>query len=78
MHSFRSVPWLIRWAAAAYSPEALHSEFGASFRLVVSEREEHLTPRGVRQAFLYCLCRMDGVAGAASPAPEAGGAASSR
>jgi SAM-dependent methyltransferase len=44
-----------------YSPEALHAEFGAPFRLMASEREEHVTPRGVHQAFIYCLCRMDKV-----------------
>lgn len=42
-----------------YSPEALHAEFGAPFRLMASEREEHVTPDGVRQAFIYCLCRME-------------------
>jgi SAM-dependent methyltransferase len=42
-----------------YSPEALHAEFGAPFRLLTGEREEHVTPEGVRQAFIYCLCRMD-------------------
>jgi SAM-dependent methyltransferase len=42
-----------------YSPEALHAEFGAPFRLMASEREEHVTPAGVRQAFIYCLCRVD-------------------
>jgi len=44
---------------ARYSPEALHAEFGAPFRLMASEREEHVTPAGVRQAFIYCWCRMD-------------------
>lgn len=44
-----------------YSPDALHAEFGAPFRLMVSEREEHVTPGGVRQAFIYCLCRRDGL-----------------
>jgi len=44
---------------ARYSPEALHAEFGTAFQLMTSEREEHLTPAGVRQAFVYCLCRMD-------------------
>jgi SAM-dependent methyltransferase len=43
---------------ARYSPEGLHAEFGTSFHLMSSEREEHLTPAGVRQAFVYCLCRM--------------------
>jgi ubiquinone/menaquinone biosynthesis C-methylase UbiE len=41
-----------------YSAEALHAEFGAPFRLVAGEREEHLTPAGARQAFVYCLCRV--------------------
>lgn len=48
-----------------YSPEALHADFGAPFRLIASEREEHITPAGVAQAFIYCLCRMNGVNGAA-------------
>jgi SAM-dependent methyltransferase len=43
-----------------YSAEALHAEFGAPFRLLASEREDHVTPGGVRQAFIYCLCRVDG------------------
>jgi SAM-dependent methyltransferase len=50
---------------ARYSAEALHAELGAPFRLMASEREEHVTPGGVRQSFLYCLCRMDKVEGAA-------------
>ncbi len=45
---------------ARYSPETLHAEFGQDFDLLVSEREEHLTPTGVKQAFIYCLCRVDG------------------
>src|SRR5439155_912227 len=44
---------------ARYSPEALHAEFGTPFQLMASEREEHVTPAGVRQAFIYCLCRLD-------------------
>ena len=42
-----------------YSPVALHAEFGAPFHLMTSEREEHVTTAGVRQAFIYCLCRVD-------------------
>jgi SAM-dependent methyltransferase len=42
-----------------YSPKALHAEFGSPFQLMVSEREEHVTPGGVRQAFTYCLCRAE-------------------
>ncbi len=50
---------------ARYSPESLHAEFGQDFAMLVSEREEHLTPAGVTQAFIYCLCRVDGRHGAA-------------
>lgn len=42
-----------------YSPEELHAEFGAPFRLMASEREEHITPGGAVQLFTYCLCRMN-------------------
>ncbi len=42
---------------ARYSPGALHSEFGADFILEKSERQRHVTPAGVLQAFTYCLCR---------------------
>ena len=44
---------------ARYSPEALHVEFGGPFQLMTSEREEHVAPAGVRQAFIYCLSRID-------------------
>jgi len=43
---------------ARYCPEALHAEFGTPFLLMASEREEHITPAGVCQAFIYCLTRM--------------------
>jgi len=43
-----------------YSPEAMHGEFGAGFRLLDSVREDHHTPSGVTQAFVYCLCRVQG------------------
>lgn len=39
-----------------YDAEALHSEFGASFRLVESSKELHRTPFGTVQQFLYCHC----------------------
>jgi 2-polyprenyl-3-methyl-5-hydroxy-6-metoxy-1,4-benzoquinol methylase len=42
-----------------YSAEGLHSEFGADFRLVRSEHEDHHTPAGAEQSFLYCLCRRE-------------------
>jgi ubiquinone/menaquinone biosynthesis C-methylase UbiE len=41
-----------------YSPETMHSEFGADFRLLDSVREDHHTPSGATQAFVYCLCRV--------------------
>jgi ubiquinone/menaquinone biosynthesis C-methylase UbiE len=40
-----------------YSATELHDTFGASFQLVTSVREQHVTPRGTRQSFVYCLCR---------------------
>lgn len=43
-----------------YSPEGLHAEFGASFLLLDSVRENHRTPSGLTQAFVYCLCRVSG------------------
>ncbi len=42
---------------ARYSPDALHAEFGADFRVIESHREEHHTPAGAVQRFTYCLCR---------------------
>ena len=42
-----------------YSAEGLHSEFGTDFQLVRSEHEDHRTPAGGEQSFLYCLCRRD-------------------
>jgi hypothetical protein len=40
-----------------YSAESLHHEFGGAFELVESVREQHLTPAGARQSFVYCLFR---------------------
>lgn len=40
-----------------YSPEGVHAEFGATFELLDSVREDHRTPGGLTQAFVYCLCR---------------------
>ena len=42
-----------------YSAEALHTEFGNDFQLVRSEHEDHRTPGGAEQSFLYCLCRRE-------------------
>src|SRR2546423_9392473 len=42
-----------------YPAESLHSEFGPSFRVLTSEHEDHRTPSGREQSFLYCLCRRE-------------------
>lgn len=39
-----------------YAPQALHAEFGASFRLLGHETEIHHTPQGKTQEFVYCYC----------------------
>ena len=44
---------------ARYTVDGLHQEFGAGFRLVESVREEHVTPSGATQPFVYCLCRVE-------------------
>ncbi len=41
-----------------YSPTALHGEFGSSFTLLKQEREEHRTPLGATQKFVFCCCRV--------------------
>jgi 2-polyprenyl-3-methyl-5-hydroxy-6-metoxy-1,4-benzoquinol methylase len=41
-----------------YSADGLHAQFGAPFTLLQREREEHHTPFGTVQKFIYCLCRM--------------------
>ncbi len=40
-----------------YGPTALHAEFGPLFSLVQHVREEHHTPFGAVQKFVYCHCR---------------------
>ena len=42
-----------------YSADTLHSEFGREFSMLANEHEEHQTPRGSTQSFLYCLCRRE-------------------
>jgi len=41
-----------------YSPAELHGQFGPSFSLLKQEREEHHTPSGTTQKFIYCYCRV--------------------
>jgi 2-polyprenyl-3-methyl-5-hydroxy-6-metoxy-1,4-benzoquinol methylase len=40
-----------------YSPDGLHAEFGSPFTLLRHEQEEHRTPAGAVQKFVYCYCR---------------------
>jgi hypothetical protein len=40
-----------------YAPDALHDQFGASFRLLRHLTEMHQTPAGSTQQFTYCYCR---------------------
>ena len=42
-----------------YSADGLHAEFGTPFTLLQQEREEHHTPFGTVQKFIYCLCRKE-------------------
>ena len=42
---------------ARYSPSELHRTFGAPFQLLDSSFEQHATPSGSRQQFVYCFCR---------------------
>lgn len=42
-----------------YSADGLRVEFGAPFTLLQHEREEHHTPFGTVQKFIYCLCRKE-------------------
>lgn len=41
-----------------YSAEQLHDQFGSSFRLLKHQQEEHRTPAGRTQQFVYCYCRI--------------------
>lgn len=40
-----------------YRPDQLHAEFGEPFTLLRHEQEEHHTPSGTVQKFVYCYCR---------------------
>ncbi|MEP6866354.1 MAG: class I SAM-dependent methyltransferase [Deltaproteobacteria bacterium] len=43
---------------ARYDADSLHEQFGARFELVEHQIEEHSTPSGSRQQFVYCMCRI--------------------
>jgi SAM-dependent methyltransferase len=40
-----------------YAPEALHGEFGTPFGLLGHRTEQHQTPAGKTQEFVYCYCK---------------------
>ncbi|HYN53635.1 MAG TPA: class I SAM-dependent methyltransferase [Methylotenera sp.] len=40
-----------------YTANELHAEFGSPFTLLQHEKEEHHTPFGKVQKFVYCYCR---------------------
>jgi SAM-dependent methyltransferase len=42
-----------------YDADGLHTEFGTAFRLLDSAKEDHRTPAGTVQPFVYCLCRVE-------------------
>jgi len=42
-----------------YDHDSLHGEFGASFKLIEHGQEDHLTPDGSVQKFIYCFCKME-------------------
>ena len=44
---------------ARYSPEDLHAQFGEAFRLLRSVHENHVTPWGATQSFVYCVCSVE-------------------
>lgn len=41
---------------ARYTPEGLHEAFGTPFKLLEHSEEQHLTPAGNTQHFIYCHC----------------------
>lgn len=41
-----------------YHASELHEQFGGSFELVEHTEEEHMTPWGTMQQFVYCYCRL--------------------
>jgi len=42
-----------------YDTDSLHKEFGVHFRLLGSSKEQHRTPFGTIQQFLYCYCKFE-------------------
>jgi ubiquinone/menaquinone biosynthesis C-methylase UbiE len=42
-----------------YSSASLHQEFDGGFELIHSTSEQHVTPSGQTQSFIYCLCQFN-------------------
>jgi SAM-dependent methyltransferase len=42
-----------------YAPDELHGKFGDRFKLVESKFDQHITPWGSEQQFVYCFCRLE-------------------
>lgn len=42
-----------------YDADSLHAQFGKTFKLISSQTEEHKTPFGTTQQFLYCYCKVE-------------------
>jgi hypothetical protein len=42
-----------------HSPDSLQDEFGKRYRLLKHVEEEHYTPSGAKQDFVYCLFKRD-------------------
>ena len=40
-----------------YDADSLHEQFGTRFELIEHSVEDHVTPNGSRQQFVYCMCR---------------------
>ena len=43
---------------ARYSPDALQDQFGEAFGTISDRTEQHVTPAGAKQEFVYCWFRM--------------------
>ena len=43
-----------------YDHNSLHKQFGEAFHLIEHGEEDHLTPDGSVQPFVYCFCKLDG------------------
>ena len=41
-----------------YNHDSLHNEFGTAFNLMEHGEEDHLTPDGSVQKFVYCFCKL--------------------